>query len=270
MLPLGDVERTQITPVGTYALIAMNVVIYLLQINLGDQFTTAFAATPYEITHDVDLPAPFVLTIHHDAAPDLLPVRRSPPATVIPQAPVPFPVWMTLFTAMFLHGGPMHLAGNMLYLWIFGDNVEEVLGTARFIVIYVCFGLAGSLAQILANPDSLIPTLGASGAIAGIMGTYLVWFPHNRIRVLFFYFVTEVPAVVVIGLWIGLQVISGLGSIERIGNAGGVAYLAHVGGAACGIVVGLLYQDEARRLRGPEVVEPPSTWRQGRRPGPWS
>jgi membrane associated rhomboid family serine protease len=161
---------------------------------------------------------------------------------------VPFPVWLTMFTSMFLHASPLHLAGNMLFLWIFGDNVEEVLGTARYLLVYVACGLMGTLVQIAANPDSYLPTLGASGAIAGIMGAYVVWFPHNQVRVLVFRFITVLPALVVIGLWILLQIGLGIGSVGRIGEVGGVAYLAHIGGAATGLFVGVRYRDRARDL----------------------
>ena len=110
---------------------------------------------------------------------------------------------------MFLHGSWMHLIGNMLYLWIVGDNVEEVLGSVRYMIVYLACGLVGSLAQIAAGPDSVIPTLGASGAIAGIMGAYVIWFPHNQIRVLLFRFITVLPAVVVIGGWIAASDLAG-------------------------------------------------------------
>jgi membrane associated rhomboid family serine protease len=158
---------------------------------------------------------------------------------------VPFPVSLTILTAMFLHASPLHLIGNMLFLWIFGDNVEEVLGSLRYVLAYLGFGIAGTLAQVVAAPDSLIPTLGASGAIAGVMGAYIIWFPHNRVRVLFFNFLTEMPAFLVIGAWILLQIAGGYGSLGHLGEVGGVAYLAHIGGAAAGLVVGLLFRDKA-------------------------
>ncbi|HEX8200500.1 MAG TPA: rhomboid family intramembrane serine protease [Isosphaeraceae bacterium] len=255
VIPLGDLEKTQIVPIATYVLIALNVVGYFYQQGRDETFTVAYAATPFEIAHNRDLDRPFVLPLPGDENPLALPGRVDLPARVVPQAPVPFPVWLTLLTAMFLHGSPLHLAGNMLYLWIFGDNVEEVLGTVRYVLIYLACGIAGSLAQIAAAPESLIPTLGASGAIAGLMGAYLVWFPYNRVRVLLFRFITEVPAVVVIGLWIVLQVWSGLGSIGHLGEVGGVAYLAHIGGAFAGILVALLFQDLARERA---TVAPPS------------
>jgi membrane associated rhomboid family serine protease len=124
-----------------------------------------------------------------------------------------------------------------------------VLGTVRYVIVYLACGLAGTLLQIAANTESMIPTLGASGAIAGIMGAYVVWFPHNRVRVLVFRVITEMPALLVIGFWIVLQVWEGVGSIRRLGEAGGVAYLAHVGGAATGLFVGFLFRDRALELR---------------------
>ena len=149
---------------------------------------------------------------------------------------------------MFLHGSWMHLIGNMLYLWIVGDNVEEVLGSVRYLIVYLACGLAGSLAQIAIDPDSVTPTLGASGAIAGVMGTYVIWFPHNQIRVLIFRFITVLPAVYVIGGWIILQIWWGANAIGGK-EQGGVAYLAHVGGAVTGIVVAILFYADARYVK---------------------
>ena len=251
VLPLGDLHRTRIFPVVTYALIAINIAIFLLQSQRGDDFTMALACTPWEITHARDIDGPIPRPgLRADA------LRRTPDGQlvvdvrdVIPHAPSPIPVWMTLFTAMFLHGGLAHLLGNMLYLWIVGDNVEEVLGGARYLVVYLACGLMGSLAQIAAAPNSTIPTLGASGAIAGIMGAYVVWFPHNQIRVLVFRFITLLPAVIVIGGWIVLQVWLGVQGIGKIGESGGVAYLAHVGGALTGILVAFLFYDRAQHMK---------------------
>jgi membrane associated rhomboid family serine protease len=242
VLPLGDLEKTSIVPFATYALIALNVVMFLCQLEHGRAFTASYAATPYEITHDVDLPLSDDESLDLDLPPQL---RRQ----LLDQEHVPFPVWMTLFTAMFLHGSPLHLAGNMLYLWIFGDNVEEVLGTWWYLLLYLSCGVMGTLLQIAAGPDSVIPTLGASGAIAGVMGAYLVWFPHNQIRVLVFRFITQMPALLVIGAWILLQVGEGVGSLSHVSEMGGVAYLAHLGGAATGILVAFLFADRARRVQ---------------------
>lgn len=241
VLPLGDLEKTRIVPVATYALIALNVVMFLVQLDRGESFTAAYAATPYEIAHNEDLKEPLELLVHNEAGP--------PGVRVVDQAAVPFPVWLTMITAMFLHGSVLHLAGNMLYLWIFGDNVEEVLGTVRYVLVYLACGLMGTLLQVAGNPDSVIPTLGASGAIAGIMGAYVVWFPRNRVRVLVFRFIFLVPALVAVGLWIVLQVWQGIGSFRHVGQAGGVAYLAHVGGAATGLFTAWLFYDRAQYVR---------------------
>jgi membrane associated rhomboid family serine protease len=244
VLPLGDLEKTRIIPLATYTLIALNVVVYLIELDKGVEFTTALAATPFEISHRVDITHPFAVPQPQEVAAD-----RAPRPRAIPHAPAPVPVLFTLLTSLFLHGSPLHLAGNMLFLWIFGDNVEEVLGTWRYLLIYLACGVMGTLAQIAANPDSMIPTLGASGAIAGVMGAYLIWFPQNQVRVLIFRFIAVVPAVLVIGLWIVLQVWLGFGPFGQLGEQGGVAYLAHVGGAATGIFVGLLFRDRARQLQ---------------------
>jgi membrane associated rhomboid family serine protease len=241
VLPLGDLEKTRIIPLATYVLIALNVVVYLIQLDKGLGFTTALAATPFEITHGLDITQPF-------AVPQAPAGDQPPGPRAIPHAPAPVPVLMTLLTSLFLHGSPLHLAGNMLFLWIFGDNVEEVLGTLRYLLVYLACGVMGTLAQIAASPESMIPTLGASGAIAGVMGAYLVWFPHNQLRVLVFRFITVMPAVLVIGLWILLQVWLGFGSFGAPGEGGGVAYLAHVGGAVTGIFVAYLFRDRARQL----------------------
>ena len=155
----------------------------------------------------------------------------------------------------------MHLIGNMLYLWIVGDNVEEVLGSVRYLIVYLACGLVGSLAQIAIDPDSVIPTLGASGAIAGMMGAYVIWFPHNQIRVLLFRFITVLPAVVVIGGWIILQIWLGANSLGGDNEQGGVAYLAHVGGAITGIVVALLFFDDDWRPTSRTAIPQPKVGR---------
>ncbi|GAC1469296.1 MAG: rhomboid family intramembrane serine protease [Isosphaeraceae bacterium] len=249
VIPLSDLEKTHIVPIVTYVLIALNIVMYIVQREEGDDFTVAYAATPFEITHNEDIDAPFVVNFRGKENPLNLPGRIELGQRVINQAPGPHPIWLTLLTAMFLHGSPLHLASNMLYLWIFGDNVEEVLGTLRYLLVYLSCGLIGSIFQITASPNSLIPTLGASGAIAGIMGAYVIWFPYNRVRVLVFRFITEMPALMVVGFWIVVQVWEGVGSIGRLGESGGVAYLAHVGGAFTGIVVAFLFRDRATYLR---------------------
>ncbi len=242
VLPLGDIEKTRIVPIATYVLIALNVAMFFVEQDQGVPFRTAYSATPYEITHNFDIDRPFVFHIEPEKV-EGPPIRQLD--IPIDQGPVPFPVYLTMLTAMFLHASPLHLAGNMLFLWIFGDNVEEVLGTTRYLLVYLGCGVAGTLAQITAAPDSLIPSLGASGAIAGLMGAYIVWFPHNRVRVLFFNFLTEMPAYLVIGAWIAIQLVQQYGSIGHLGEVGGVAYLAHLGGAIAGLLVALLYRKRA-------------------------
>ena len=258
VLPLGDVEKTRIVPIATWVLIALNLAMYVVELDRGETFKVSYAATPYEISHDFDIGQSFELNLEPDEADSLRPVK--PGDRLIMQRLVPFPVVFTILTAMFLHASPLHLAGNMLFLWIFGDNVEEVLGTVRYVLAYLACGIAGSLAQILAAPDSLIPTLGASGAIAGVMGAYIIWFPHNRVRVLFFNFLTEMPAYLVIGAWILIQIAGGYGSIGHLGEVGGVAYLAHIGGAAAGMGMGLWFRDRAIAVQA-EAYRHAWSWR---------
>lgn len=252
VLPLGDLHPTRIVPVVNYLIIAACVGVFLIQSAADETFTVSYAATPYEITRGIDLPEPVILE-REVAIPDAFgQYRTAVQEQEIPQGPVPFPVWLTLLTSIFMHGGLLHLAGNMLYLWIFGDNVEEVLGHGRYLLVYLACGIAASLAQIATAPGSMIPTLGASGAIAGVMGMYLVWFPHNQVRVLVIRFLTVMPAILVIGLWIVMQLALGIGQPDA-GETGGVAYAAHVGGAVAGIAFGLIFRDRAR-ARG----EPPT------------
>jgi membrane associated rhomboid family serine protease len=249
VFPLGDLQRTRIIPVVTYALISINVAVFLVELQKGDDFTLALAATPYEITHNEDLAETVIKPVRvkvHDPFGD---VHWEERGFERPHAPCPIPVRLTLLTSMFLHASWLHLLGNMLYLWIVGDNVEEVLGSFGYLAVYLACGLVGSLAQILVNPESITPTLGASGAIAGIMGAYVIWFPHNQIRVLLFRIITVLPAILVIGGWIALQIYLGVDALRQAGDAGGVAYLAHVGGALTGIAVAFLFMDRAKYVK---------------------
>ena len=251
VFPLSDLDRTNSRPFGTILLIGLNVAMFAVVQWKGASFEAAYAATPWEITHRKDLPTPF--SIDADGNAERLDPNGFPrPGTrVILQGPVPFPVAWTLLTAMFLHGSPLHLAGNMLFLWIFGDNVEEVLGSILYVIVYLFCGFCGTMAQVAIAPNNLIPSLGASGAIAGVMGAYLVWFPYHRVRVLLIRFVLEVPALWVIGIWIALQVIRVAASWANAGDLGGVAYMAHVGGALAGVVIGLIFRHRARRFGEP-------------------
>src|SRR6185295_11233620 len=154
---------------------------------------------------------------------------------------IPLPFWSTLITSMFLHGGWMHLGGNMLYLWIFGDNLEKVMGHARFLSFYLACGIAAGLAHILFSGASNVPTVGASGAISGVLGGYLVLFPNNRVRVLTRGGIVAVPAMLMLGMWILIQLVSGFGAITNRAETGGVAYMAHVGGFAAGFLLVKLF-----------------------------
>jgi len=149
--------------------------------------------------------------------------------------------FITVFTSMFMHGGWLHLGGNMLYLWIFGDNVEDRFGHAKFALFYLLCGIAATFAQVLVNSGSNIPNLGASGAIAGVLGAYLILFPKGQVKVLMGRGVVPMPALIVIGLWIVLQFISGIGSITQSAETGGVAYMAHIGGFVAGLVLTFLF-----------------------------
>src|SRR5687768_593937 len=214
MFPIGD-ERVAggPPPLVTFGLIALNVVAFLVEL-----------AQPSESALQAFIQAWGVVPQEYATAQDL------PPA-------IPLPFWSTLLTSMFLHGGWMHLGGNMLYLWIFGDNLEKVMGALRFGLFYLACGLAASLAHIAFGAGSNVPAVGASGAISGVLGGYLLLFPHNRVRVLMRGGVASVPAIVVLGLWIFIQFINGIGSLAATTETGGIAYMAHIGGFVAGLVL---------------------------------
>jgi membrane associated rhomboid family serine protease len=204
VIPLRDVIPTRTTPYVTIGLVAINVLVFLYQFSLGS---------------DVNA---FVLAF------GLVPAEFS---------------WINVFTSMFLHGGFLHVGGNMLYLWIFGDNVEDRMGHGRFLAFYLLCGTAAALGQTLTVPDSIVPMVGASGAVAGIMGAYFVLYPHSRIVTLvplfIFIQIIEVPAIFFLGIWFVMQLLSGVGSIAAATEghpAGGVAFWAHIAGFAAGIV----------------------------------
>jgi membrane associated rhomboid family serine protease len=223
VLPIGDDSTGRgLTPYVVMALIAANAIVWLIQLSAGPEFTNGFATVPFEITHGQDLVGTRTIEVGGQSFP-------------IPEAPGPSPIYLTLLTAMFMHGGWMHILGNMLYLWIFGDQIESLLGHGRFLVFYLLCGFAASAAQILYSPDSVVPSLGASGAIAGVLGAYLVKFPRNQVRVLLYRGITTMPAVIVLGLWIVLQVVSQVGT--PAGDATGVAYMAHIGGFIAGLIL---------------------------------
>ncbi len=222
----------------TAALIAVNVAVFVLLQGMGgnDAFTYGFSAIPREISHGIDLVG-------------ITPITVGGQTFSVPQAPGPSPIYLTLLTSMFMHSSWLHIGGNMLFLWIFGDNVEHRMGRLTFLAFYLLAGVVASLAQIyVADPNSVIPTLGASGAISGVLGAYIVLYPTNRVTVFLFRFLTRVPAVAAIGLWIVLQLVSGFGAVAvSQETTGGVAYLAHIGGFVVGLLGGLLF-----RALGPE------------------
>ncbi|MGE0129280.1 MAG: rhomboid family intramembrane serine protease [Blastocatellales bacterium] len=234
LLPIGrSEERARVTAVVVYSLIIANVLVFLMELIGGSDFISGFSVVPWEITHGEDLTRP----VH------------VPGVGVIPQAPGPSPIYLTLLTAMFMHSGWLHIGGNMLYLWIFGGEIEAAFGHLKFLAFYLVCGLAAFVAQMLPDPDSLIPSLGASGAIAGVLGAYLRMFPLDRIRVLlplgFLVIPIRLPALVVIGFWILLQFFDEFISITE-NNAqtlnGGVAYLAHIGGFVTGFALSFLWR----------------------------
>lgn len=220
MLPIGDDNSARrITPIVTYALIAINVLVFLLELSSGDAFIERWAFVPTRFLAN--------------------PVGELP----------------TLFTSMFMHAGWLHLLSNMLYLWIFGDNVEDRFGHGLFTVFYILCGLGATFAQLAVSMGSSIPNLGASGAIAGVLGAYIVMFPGSGVNVLLGRVVTRMSALIVIGFWIILQIFSGIGTFTASSQAeGGVAYMAHIGGFFAGVVLTFLLGGNRRAL-------PASTYR---------
>ena len=222
IIPLGD-DNTgrRLAPAVNILLIVLNVVAFLLELSVqGEGRLNGF------LGHWSVLPAAYAQ-----------------------HAPLGGPVPWTLFTSMFLHAGWAHLIGNMVYLGIFGDNVESALGHGRYVLFYLACGVAGALTQIAGAPGSTVPMLGASAAISGVLAAYLVYFPRNRVAIWFLFQVAEVPALLVIGLWILMQLVSGVGTLAARPTMGGVAYLAHIGGFACGFVLALLLKRSARLER---------------------
>jgi membrane associated rhomboid family serine protease len=207
MLPIGDDDSARRTvPLVTYALIALNILFFFVEQSGGDAFVGRWAFVPRRFLAN-------------------------------PSGDVP-----TLFTSMFMHAGWLHLGGNMLYLWIFGDNVEDRFGHINFTIFYLLCGLAATCAQLAFSLGSNVPNLGASGAIAGVLGAYILMFPQERVKVLQGQQVIQVPALIVIGIWIILQFFSGIGSIANTAQTGGVAYMAHIGGFLAGFVLTFLFR----------------------------
>jgi membrane associated rhomboid family serine protease len=225
MFPIGDDNsEISITPYVNYGLIALNVLVFLLlqQAGYNDHFTYAFSLVPKEIMTGQDLAGTEII---RDMSGQIL--------GKITLEPTPFSVYITFLSSMFMHGGFMHIAGNMLFLWIFGDNIENRIGHIRYLAFYLICGFLAAIGQIVMDTGSTIPMLGASGAISGVLGGYILLFPHNQVRAVIFNFLTTVPSYVAVGLWIGLQVVQGYFSAGE----GGVAYAAHIGGFLGGLVL---------------------------------
>jgi membrane associated rhomboid family serine protease len=236
VFPIGDDNTGRVrTPYVTYALIILNVLVFVFLQGMGanEQFTYAFSTVPQEILTGTDVARPVAVELGEERA-------------VIPLQPTPGSVYLTLLVSMFMHGGFMHLLGNMLFLWIFGDNVEDDLSHGRYTAFYLVTGLAASLAHVastsILGDNPYIPSLGASGAISGVMGGYLVLHPHRRVRVIMFRMLTTVPGFVAVGLWFLFQLISAFGVIGQGPQAGGgVAFMAHIGGFIAGVVLVKLF-----------------------------
>ena len=227
LIPISDDDKQLVKPAYvTWMLIAINVAVFVFQ--LGDpNLTLQYGAVSAEITSGQDIEETVVVPINEQESLE------------IPHQRGPRPIYLTLLTSIFLHGGLAHLFGNMLYLWIFGDNVEHRFGHLRFLVFYLLSGVVAGLAQVAISPESIMPMIGASGAISGVVGAYLVLFPRNRVYVIFFFQIISVPAVFVILLWAGFQFFAGFQSIGA-NQMGGVAYMAHVGGFVAGVATALV------------------------------
>ena len=225
MFPIGDdnTGRT-ITPIVNYIFIGINILVFVLLQGLGgnDAFSYAFSLVPKEVTEGIDISG---IQVVRDSFGNTGEVRHYT---------TPLPVYFNFLSSMFMHGDIMHIFGNMLFLWIFGDNLENLLGHIRFAAFYIVCGLAAAFAQIVMDSDSIIPMLGASGAISGVLGGYVLLFPQRQVRAIIFNFMTTVPAFVAIGIWIVYQLI--LGYLTPAGS-GGVAYAAHIGGFVAGVAL---------------------------------
>ena len=237
MMPIGDQSHPRGGfPIVNVLFIAVNLIVFFMLQLPDDAFTMGFSAIPREITTGTDLVGPTPIQLPDGTRESLL------------QAPGPTPIWLTLVSSMFMHGGFAHIFGNMLFLFVFGDNVERAFGTLLYAVFYLVCGVVASLAHVMFQPDSVIPSLGASGAISGVLAGYLVLFPGNRIRVLIGYgFITEVPAILMIGMWALFQFVAGFASIADTAQTSGVAYMAHVGGFVAGLVLAMLLRPFADR-----------------------
>ena len=258
MIPLKDDIPTRAFPVLTVLIIVINVVVYFGfehgGLNLGErgqERVVEYGAIPYEITHPGkecgETPGGGVACEGQQG--------------VAGRAPDQPPTWLTALTSMFMHGGLLHLAGNMLFLWIFGNNIEDSMGKARFVAFYILGGLAALAAQTIIDPNAAVPTVGASGAIAAVLGGYALLYPRARVLtlifIIIFFTIIEIPALLVLGLWFLIQVFYGASQLgQPLGGSGGVAYFAHIGGFAFGLLLIRLFanrvhEDYDRRRRIP-------------------
>ena len=251
MIPISDPDLARRRlPVVNIGLMALNILVFLYEfVFIGDEtrFVYTYGLIPAELTSREDFP--FVCALVIPGIPEI-PRVLCPPEFLIDNIGTPGPTWITLFTSMFIHGGLLHIGSNMLYLWVFGDNIEDTLGHIPYLIFYLAAGLAAAGAQIMVDTQSQVPMVGASDAIAGVLGAYLVLHPRSRIRTLVIYFfitVIRIPAVLLLGFWFFLQFFSGLGSLGAQG--GGVAYWAHIGGFAMGVAVIGVYWLLIRRRR---------------------
>lgn len=246
LFPIGDDDRRLTgTAYVSLALIALNLVVFFAfqQAGANTDFIYGWSVIPAEITSGQDIVSTNV-------------IEARGRDVEIPGAPGPDPIYLTILSAMFMHGGYAHLFGNLLYLWIFGDNVEERIGALSFLGFYLLCGVAATLAQVVLNPDGILPNLGASGAISGVLGAYIVFFPRNRVHALFFYVVISVPAFIAIGIWILFQFFNGFGAVVAAETSlGGVAYGAHIGGFVAGVAAAALW----RWVHPAESSTPPRT-----------
>ncbi len=234
VFPISD-DNSDIrtVPVVNYVLMVINVIVFVLFQGAGsnDKFTYAHATVPAEIRTGKDI-------VTEDR--EIVDRRTGTHYTAPGLQPTPLSVYLTLLTSMFMHGGIAHLLGNMWFLWIFGDNVEDKMGHVRYLIFYLVTGLVASLSHVAMNlhgPGSMIPSLGASGAISGVMGAYLAFFPSRRVRVLMMRVVADVPGYMAVGLWFLFQLVAGLGLLGGGSAETGVAYAAHIGGFVAGVIL---------------------------------
>lgn len=224
MFPIGDDNsEVIIIPWVNYIFLGVNVLVFVFLQGLGgnDSFTYAFSLVPREIVSGIDLAGPQLIEIGRQTA-------------QIDHVATPLPVYFNFLSSMFMHGDLMHIVGNMLFLWIFGDNIENLIGHIRFAIFYLLCGFAAAVAQVALSPDSIIPMLGASGAISGVLGGYVLLFPMKPVRAFILRVYTTVPAWIALGIWIGYQLI--LGFLTPAGTPG-VAYAAHIGGFVAGVAL---------------------------------